>query len=322
LILAGGEKEGNMSLITRAAIRDAARRIGSYVRRTPILDLEQGAFGVEANLTLKLESLQHSGSFKARGAFNRILSALTIPPSGVIAASGGNHGAAVAYAARRLGYRAEIFVPDLCPPTKVARLRRYGAEVTQVGAVYEEAFRACLARAAVTGALLVHAYNQPEVVAGQGTVGWEFAAQAPDLDTVLIAVGGGGLIAGMAAWYAGAARVIGVEPERAPTLARALEAGEPVAVTVGGIAVDSLGAGRAGEIAFAVAREHVDRVVLVTDEHIGAAQQALWETVRVAVEPGASAALAAVLGGAYRPAPDERVGILVCGGNVDLRQLG
>ncbi|MGH2346513.1 MAG: threonine/serine dehydratase [Chloroflexota bacterium] len=311
-----------MSMAMRAAIRDAARRIGPYVRRTPILDLEPGAFGVEASLTLKLESLQHSGSFKARGAFNRILSAETIPPAGVIAASGGNHGAAVAYAARRLGYRAEIFVPDLCPPTKVARLRAYGAEVTQVGAVYEEAFRTCQARAAATGALLVHAYNQPEVVVGQGTVGWEFVWQAPDLDTVLVAVGGGGLIAGVAAWYAGSVRVIGVEPERAPTLARALEAGEPVDVAVGGIAVDSLGAGRAGEIAFAVAREHVDRVVLVTDEQIGAAQQALWETVRVAAEPGASAALAAILGGAYRPAPDERVGILVCGGNVDPRQFG
>ncbi len=311
-----------MSSVTRARIRDAARRIAPYVRRTPILDLEPGAFGVEARLTLKLESLQHSGSFKARGAFNRILGAATIPPAGVIAASGGNHGAAVAYVARRLGYRAEIFVPAACPPTKVARLRGYGAEVTQVGAVYEEAFQACLARAAVTGALLVHAYNQPEVVAGQGTVGWEFAAQSPDLDTVLIAVGGGGLIAGVAAWYAGAARVIGVEPERAPTLARALAAGEPVDVTVGGIAVDSLGAGRAGEIAFAVAREQVDRVVLVTDEQIGIAQQALWETARVAAEPGASTALAAILGGAYQPAPDERVGILICGGNVDLRQLG
>ncbi len=310
-----------MSMVTRADIRDAARRIGPYARRTPVLDLELGAFGVEARLTLKLELLQHSGSFKARGAFNRILSARTIPASGVIAASGGNHGAAVAYAARRLGYRAEIFVPEVCPPTKVARLRAYGAEVTQVGAVYEEAFTACQARAAATGALLVHAYNQPEVVAGQGTVAWEFAWQAPDLDTVLVAVGGGGLIAGMAAWYGGAARVIGVEPERAPTLARALEMGEPTDVAVGGIAVDSLGAGRVGEIAFAIAREHVDRVALVTDEQIIAAQHALWETVRVASEPGAATALAAVLGGVYRPASDERVGILICGGNVDLRQL-
>jgi threonine dehydratase len=310
-----------MSTVRRAEIRDAARRIGPYVRRTPVLDLEQGAFGVAARLTLKLELSQHSGSFKARGAFNRILRAGTIPSSGVIAASGGNHGAAVAYAARRLGYRAEIFVPEVCPPTKVARLRGYGAEVTQVGAVYEEAFTACQARAATTGALLVHAYNQPEVVAGQGTVGWEFAWQAPDLDTVLVAVGGGGLIAGMAAWYGGAVRMIGVEPERAPTLARALAAGEPTDVAVGGIAVDSLGASRIGEIAFRIAREQVDRVVLVTDEQIAAAQHALWETVRVASEPGGAAALAAVLGGAYQPASDERVGVLVCGGNVNLGQL-
>jgi threonine dehydratase len=201
-----------MSMVTRADIRDAARRISPYVRQTPILDLEPSAFGVEARLTLKLELSQHSGSFKARGAFNRILSAGTIPSSGVIAASGGNHGAAVAYAARRLGYRAEIFVPEVCPPTKVARLRGYGAAVTQIGAVYDEAFTACRARAAATGALLVHAYNQPEVVAGQGTVGWEFAWQSPDLDTVLVAVGGGGLIAGMAAWYGGSVRLIGVEP--------------------------------------------------------------------------------------------------------------
>jgi threonine dehydratase len=310
-----------MSTVRRAEIRDAARRIGPYARQTPVLDLEPGAFDVAARLTLKLELLQHSGSFKVRGAFNRILSAGTIPSSGVIAASGGNHGAAVAYAARRLGYRAEIFVPEVCPPTKVARLRAYEAEVTQVGAVYDEAFTACRERAAASGALLVHAYNQPEVVAGQGTVGWEFAWQSPNLDTVLVAVGGGGLIAGMAAWYGGAVRVIGVEPERAPTLARALAAGEPTNVAVGGIAVDSLGAGRIGEIAFAIAREQVDRVVLVTDEQIAAAQHALWETVRVASEPGAATALAAVLGGAYQPASDERVGILVCGGNVDLRHL-
>jgi threonine dehydratase len=309
-----------MNAVTRADISDAVRRIGPYVRRTPVIDLEAGAFGVDARLTLKLELLQHGGSFKARGAFNRILAA-AVPPAGVIAASGGNHAIAVAYAARRLGHRAEIFVPVACPPVKVELLRHLGAEVTLVGAVYAEAFAACQARAETTGALLVHAYNQPEVVAGQGMVGWEFAAQSPDLDTVLVAVGGGGLIAGVAAWYAGAARVIGVEPERSPALTRALEAGEPVDVKVGGVAVDSLGASRAGDLAFAIARRQVDRMVLVTDEQIVSAQRVLWETMRVAAEPGGVTALAAVLSGAYQPAPDERMGILVCGGNVDPRQL-
>jgi len=309
-----------MNEVTRADIMAAVRRIGPYVRRTPVIDLEVGAFGVDARLTLKLELLQHGGSFKARGAFNRVLAA-AVPPAGVIAASGGNHAIAVAHAARRLGYRAEIFVPVVCPPVKVELLRHLGAEVTQFGAVYAEAFAACQARAEITGALLVHAYNQPEVVAGQGMVGWEFAVQSSDLDTVLVAVGGGGLIAGVAAWYAGAARVIGVEPERSPALTRALEAGEPVDVTVGGVAVDSLGASRAGDLAFAIARRWVDRMVLVPDEHIIAAQRALWETARVAAEPGGATALAAVLAGAYQPAPDERVGILVCGGNVDPRQL-
>ncbi|HVA91915.1 MAG TPA: threonine/serine dehydratase [Chloroflexota bacterium] len=309
-----------MDVVTRADISAAARRIGPYVRRTPVIDLEAGAFGTEARLILKLELLQHGGSFKARGAFNRILSA-DVPPAGVIAASGGNHAIAVAYAAQRLGHRAEIFVPTACPPVKVALLHHWGAEVTRVGAVYAEAFAACQTRAETTGALLVHAYNQPEVVAGQGMVGWEFAAQSPELDTVVVAVGGGGLIAGVAAWYAGAARVIGVEPERSPALTRALEAGEPVNVEVGGVAVDSLGASRAGDLAFAIARQHVDRMVLVTDEQIVSAQRALWETARVAAEPGGATALAAILAGAYRPAAGERVGILVCGGNGDPRQL-
>ncbi|HXT36669.1 MAG TPA: serine/threonine dehydratase, partial [Chloroflexota bacterium] len=246
-----------MNEVTRADIMSAVRRISPYVRRTPVIDLEAGAFGIDARLTLKLELLQHGGSFKARGAFNRILAA-AVPPAGVIAASGGNHAIAVAHAARRLGHRAEIFVPVVCPPVKVELLQHLGAEVTQVGAVYAEAFAACQARAETTGALLVHAYNQPEVVAGQGMVGWEFAAQSPDLDTVLVGVGGGGLIAGVAAWYAGAARVIGVEPERSPALTWALEAGEPVDVTVGGVAVDSLGASRAGDLAFAIARRWVD----------------------------------------------------------------
>ncbi len=307
-------------MITRAEIEEAAARIAPYTRQTPVMVMEPGALGLDIPLVLKLELLQVTGSFKPRGAFNRILSS-QVPAAGVIAASGGNHGGAVAYAARQLGLRAEIFVPEVTSPIKVERLRRYGAHVTQGGAVYTEALAASQARATTTGALVVHAYEQQEVVAGQGTVGREFAAQAPDLDTVLVAVGGGGLIAGIAAWYRGEVRVVGVEPERAPSLERALAAGEPVTVEVGGLAVDSLGASRAGALAYAIAREYVERVVLVQDEAIVAAQRTLWEEVRLATEPGGATAMAALLSGAYRPAPGERVGVLVCGGNVDLRQL-
>lgn len=304
------------TLISPADIERAARRIEGRVRETPVVALEAGAFGIEARLTLKLELLQHTGSFKPRGAFNRLLSA-AVPPAGVIAASGGNHGVAVAYAARELGCRAEIFVPTIASAVKVERLRRYGAHVTVVGADYAEALAASSARAAATGALAVHAYDQPEVVAGQGTIGRELARQAPDLDAVLVAVGGGGLIGGLAAWFRGRARVVGVEPERAPTLAAALEAGAPVDVEVGGVAADSLGARRVGTLALALARRYVERVVLVPDAAILAAQRALWEALRVLAEPGGAAALAALTSGAYRPAPGERVGVLVCGGNAD-----
>jgi threonine dehydratase len=272
-------------------------------------------------LFFKFELLQHSGSFKPRGAFNRLLSC-SVPDAGVIAASGGNHGAAVAYAARALSRRAEIFVPAISSSVKVERIRSYGAKLIVGGADYGEALIASQVRAAETGALVVHAYDQPEVVAGQGTVGLEFEEQAPDLDTVLIAVGGGGLIGGMAAWYGGRTRVIGVEPELAPTLHRAMEAGAPVDVGVSGIAADSLGGRRAGEIAFDIARRHVDRVLLVHDESIRAAQLALWESLRVIAEPGGATALAALLSRAYLPGRGERVGVVVCGANADLKIFG
>src|SRR3989440_9034216 len=243
----------------RTDIEVASKRIAGYIRTTPIMHLEAGAWELDAHLVLKLEQLQHSGSFKPRGAFNRILSH-RVPQAGVIAASGGNHGAAVAYVAQQLGHQAEIFVPEVCPPVKVERLRNYGAQVNLVGASYAEALLASQTRPAQTGALVVHAYDQPELVAGQGTVGYEFAQQAPALDTVLVAVGGGGLIAGIAAWFEGKVRVIGVEPESAPTLAAALKAGEPIDVEVGGIARDSLGAGRAGTLAFSLVKRYVNRV--------------------------------------------------------------
>lgn len=303
-------------MVDRDAIEAAARRVAGRIRETPVIALEGGALGAPAPLLLKLESLQHTGSFKPRGALNRILSA-EVPAAGVIAASGGNHGAAVAWAARVLGHRAEIFVPEVASPVKVERLRRYGAAVTVTGATYADARAASDRRAAESGALVVHAYDQPEVVAGQGTLFRELARQVDGLDTVIVAVGGGGLVAGAAAWFAGRVRVIGVEPVRAPTLHAALAAGRPVDVEVGGIAADSLGARRVGDLAFALARAHVERVVLVEDEAIRAAQRALWEAVRVVAEPGGAAALAAVTSGAYRPAAGERVAVVVCGGNTD-----
>jgi threonine dehydratase len=294
----------------------AAQRIAPHVRVTPILPLEPRAFGAAAQLTLKLELMQHTGSFKARGAFNRILSA-QVPDAGVIAASGGNHGAAVAYAARQLGHVAEIFVPERTPDIKVERLRRYGARVVLSGASYAEAYAASRHRAAQSGALEVHAYDQPEVVAGQGTLGRELEAQAPDLDTVLVAVGGGGLIAGVAAWYASRVRVVAVEPERCPTLYSAVEAGAPVDVEVSGVAADSLGARCIGRLAFDVAQQHVHSVVLMSDEEIRASQRALWDSLRILAEPGGAAALAGLRSGKYQPAPGERVGVIVCGGNTD-----
>jgi threonine dehydratase len=307
-------------MISRTAIEEAARRIGGYVRKTPVMELEEHFWDLEGHIMLKLEQFQHSGSFKPRGAFNRILSQ-RVPQAGVIAASGGNHGAAVAYAARQLGYRAEIFVPEISSPIKVERLRSYGAQVTIVGANYAEALAASQVRATETGALVVHAYDQPEVVAGQGTVGREWAEQAPDLDTVLIAVGGGGLIGGIASWFQHDVRVIGVEPERAPTLYTALQAGEPTDVEVSGVAADSLGARRIGSLAFEAATRFVDKVVLVNDDAISAAQQRIWEDVRMIVEPGGATAIAALLTGGYRPQAGERVGVLMCGANADLESF-
>lgn len=301
---------------TRADIAAAARRIAGRVRETPVLDPGSGAFGTEAAVILKLELLQHSGSFKARGAFNAMLSG-PVPAAGVIAASGGNHGAAVAFAARATGVPAEIFVPTIAAPAKVARLRDYGATVVQTGAAYAEARAAAAARKAETGALWVDAYDASATVAGQGTVAAEFERQAPGLDTLLVAVGGGGLIGGIAAWTCGSVRLVGVETEGCPTLHAALAAGRPVDVAVSGLAADSLGAKRIGEIAFAAVTAYGGTSVLVPDAAVVAAQRALWDAARIVAEPGGATALAALLSGAYRPAAGERVGVLVCGGNCD-----
>lgn len=303
-------------MVDRATIEAAAERIAGRVRRTPVVEVEAGGFDQHGSLVLKLECMQHTGSFKPRGAFNRLLST-PIPAAGVIAASGGNHGLAVAWAAQRLGHRAEIFVPTIAPPIKVNRLRELGAVVHQVGAVYAEAFAASQAWHAETGAVVVHAYDQPEVVAGQGTMARELEQQCPDVDTVVVAVGGGGFIGGVAAWYAGRLRVVAVEPETSCALHAALAAGEPVDVDVSGVAADSLGARRIGSVAFPILRQHLHSVVLVSDDDIRAAVRRLWRDWRVIAEPGGAAALAAVLAGRYRPVAGERVAVVVCGANAD-----
>jgi threonine dehydratase len=289
--------------------------IEPYVRRTPVLEASGADFGLSSfPLTLKLEHLQHAGSFKARGAFTHLLTR-AIPPAGVVAASGGNHGAAVAYAAMRLGVRARIFVPSVSSPAKIARIRACGAELAIVGERYDEALAASEAWAAESGGLKVHAFDQVETLLGQGTLALELDTQAPDLDTILVAVGGGGLIGGIAAWYAGSARIVGVEPDGAPTLSEALRAGRPVDAPTGSIAADSLAPRRVGELMFAIARAHVDRVVLVSDAAIRRAQQTLWDGARIVAEAGGAAAFAALQSGAYRPGPGERVGVVVSGGN-------
>lgn len=299
-----------------AAIQAAAARIAPHIRRTPLLRLAAADLGAPCGVTLKLELLQAAGSFKPRGAFNRMLSH-PLPAAGVIAASGGNHGAAVAYAARALGVKAEIFVPEITGPAKLARIRGYGATLVQGGATYNEARDASEARAAETGALVVHAYDQPEVLAGQGTLAMELEEDAPELTHILVATGGGGLIGGMAAWYGERAEVVSVEPEGCPTLFTALREGLPVPAPVGGVAADSLGARQVGELMFEVARRNIGTALLVPDAAITAAQRTLWDACRLVAEPGGATALAALLCGAFVPPPGARVGVVVCGANTD-----
>jgi threonine dehydratase len=302
-------------VIDRASIEKTYETIRLHLRVTPIVETAAGDLGVASGaLTLKLESLQHSGSFKARGAFANLL-LREIPAAGVVAASGGNHGAAVAYAAMRLHVRAKIFVPTVSSPAKIARIRGYGADLVVGGERYADALAASEAWTRESGALPVHAFDQAETLLGQGTLALELERQQPRLDTVLVAVGGGGLIGGIAAWYAGRARVIGVEPEAAPTLFEALKAGRPVDAPAGGVAADSLAPRRVGELMFPIARAHVERVVLVSDDAIRHAQRTLWESLRVVVEPGGAAGLAALLAGEYVPAAGERVGVVLSGGN-------
>ncbi|HET9311453.1 MAG TPA: threonine/serine dehydratase [Actinomycetota bacterium] len=303
---------------SRDDVASARPRIAPYVRRTPVLDVAAGTFGVDAPLTLKLELLQVTGSFKPRGAFNRMLTA-GVGLAGVVAASGGNFGLAVGHAARELGHHAEIFVPSTSPAAKIDKVRTTGADVRVIDGYYDHAAEAAAARRDETGAVWMHPYDQSPVVAGQGTIGAELSEQAPGTDIVVVAVGGGGLIGGIATWFSNeATQVIGVEPTASSCLRAALDAGRPVEVPVSGRAADSLGARRVGDIAFEVADAgHVEQVVLVDDEAILAAQRAIWRELRLFAEPGGAAALSAVMCGAFVPDATERVVVLVCGANGD-----
>lgn len=310
-------------MITREDVDAAERRITGRVRVTPVFAADAGTFGA-AEVLIKCEYVQHTGSFKARGATNRILSAIEtgiLSDAGVIAASGGNAGLAVAYAAGQAGVRAEIFLPNTAPAIKVAKLHKLGAKVVQVGSQYAEAYDAAISRQRGTGAMFCHAYDEAAMCAGAGTVGLELDRQTGGVDTVLIAVGGGGLMSGVATALAGRSRVVAVEPNNAPTLCSALEAGGPVDVDVAGVAADSLGARRVGEIAFDVAVRTGVRSVLVDDESIVAARQWIWDEWRIVVEHGTAASLAALQTGAYQPVPGERVAVLLCGGNTDPSSL-
>ena len=301
--------------IHREAVRQMESRIRPWIRTTPVVETDRGDFDLGSGpLALKLEMLQHGGSFKTRGAFANLLTR-AIPKAGVVAASGGNHGAAVAYAAGRLGIPAKIFVPVVSSPAKIARIRDCGADLTVIGERYADALEASERWARESGALPIHAFDQRETLLGQATIGLELEGQFTAFDTVLAPVGGGSIVGGLSVWFGESVRIVAVEPEGAPTLTRALEAGRPVDAETNGIASDSLAPRRVGEIVFPIVRRFVDRVLLVTDEEIVAAQRALWKTVRIVAEPGGAAAFAAVLAGRYQPAPGERVAVILSGGN-------
>jgi threonine dehydratase len=309
-------------IIDRGAIAQTERLIRPHIRRTPVIEVDGSDFGLgAARLSFKLELFQHAGSFKTRGAFTNLLTR-DIPRPGVVAASGGNHGVAVAYASMKIGIPAAIFVPTISWPAKIQRIRDYRAELVVTGDRYADALAASEVWVEQSGALSIHAYDQRETLLGQGTIGLEIEQQSPDIDTLLVAVGGGGLIAGIAAWFGGKLRVVGVEPEASPTLTMALKAGEPVDAPAGGIAADSLAPRRVGTLVYPIAKKCVEQVVLVPDHEIKRAQRALWETLRVVAEPGGAAAFAALLLGRYQPRPAEHVGVLLSGGNTTAVNFG
>jgi threonine dehydratase len=302
-------------MFSRGEIRSIYQMITPHIRCTPIMEVDGSDFAISAaRLILKLESLQHAGSFKTRGAFANLLTR-QVPLAGVVAASGGNHGAAVAFAAMKRNVPATIFVPKVASSAKMQQITEYGAEMVIAGERYADALVASEACVLRSGAMTIHAFDQVETLLGQSTVGLELEAQASQLTTLLVAVGGGGLIAGIAAWYGGRIKLVGVEPAQAPTLTRALEAGRPVDTEAGGIAADSLAPRRVGELVFPIAERYVNQTVLVSDDAIRDAQRRLWKLLRVVAEPGGAAALAALTSYQYLPAPGERVGVLICGGN-------
>ena len=304
-----------VTVVTSQGIRNVEPVIRRYVRRTPVVTVDRADFGLPPGpLVLKLEQLQHSGSFKVRGAFANLL-LRDMPKAGVVAASGGNHGAAVAFAAHALGIPARVYVPHVSSPAKIARIREHGADLVLVDGAYAEALAASEEWVAESGALPIHAFDQPETMLGAGTLGLELSEQAPDMPCVLASVGGGGLLGGIAAWYGGRTRVIGVEPEGAPTFTAALRAGRPVDAEVGSIAVDSLAPRQLGELTFAILSRYAAEVVLVDDDAIRRAQHVLWERMRVVAEPGGCAALAALLSGRYQPAPGETMAVVISGAN-------
>jgi threonine dehydratase len=315
-------REPESAVIATDQIEATYARIASHIRRTPVVEVDGADFDLNLSaLTLKLELLQHAGSFKSRGAFNNLLTR-KIPPAGIVAASGGNHGAAVAFAAMKLGIPAKIFVPSVASPAKIQQIQAYGADLVVGGERYADALLASEAWISHSGALPIHAFDQVETLLGQATVGLELEQQAPKLDTLLVSVGGGGLIAGIAAWYRGKIKIVGVEPELAPTLTRAFAAGRPVDAEAGGIAADSLAPRRVGELVFPIAKQFVSGTVLVTDEALREAQRSLWKNLRIVAEPGGAAAFAALLSGRYLAQPNERIGVLICGGNTTAVDFG
>ena len=301
--------------LNRTAITQAAKRIAPFIRKTPVMDIIVP--GIDKPVCLKLELFQHTGSFKPRGAFNNLVGA-KITKAGIAAASGGNHGAAVAYAAKTLGIAARIFVPTISSPAKVARIAGYGATIVQEGANYQAAVGLCQDYVRESGAMNIHAYDMEATLAGQGTLARELDEQAPDLDKILVAVGGGGLIGGIATWYQSKSKVIGIEPETCNCLSAALAAGNTININPAGLAADSLGASSAGSLMFPIAQKYVSHVALVSDADIRNAQRYLWTNAQIVTEPGGAAAFAALLSGAYKPAKNERVGVIVCGANTPL----
>jgi threonine dehydratase len=306
--------------ITRTSISAAYTRIAPHIRVTPVIDLPSGAFGISRPISMKLELFQHAGSFKPRGAFNTLLSA-KVPKAGVAAASGGNHGAAVAYAAAMLKKKARIFVPEISSPAKIARIRDFGADVVVKGARYADALALCEAYQAETGAFGIHAYDAWATIEGQGTVGLEWERQTKGLDTVLVATGGGGLVSGIATWFGKKVQVVSIEPEGSQALRAALKSGKSVDVSVDSIAADSLGARSVGDRVHAACAAHLAKAITVPDDAIRLAMKRLWSDFRIMSEPGGATALAALLCGAYKPARGEKLGVLVCGGNVDLAKF-